>query len=208
MSKLGCVLSLAGAIGLTMTASSGVVYAGVMFTSGNHPQPGEENIMFETTQTGMTITGDTDKSNTFVQFTSTESLSTGGLGQAFFMATTGTITNATFSVPSHTFDDFIFDPHNGSGAAVVTAVANDGSFTDDITLGNGQNFLTITTNGGETLSSVEISAPGGFDTYDQPRVSGISGVTILPEPPSLALLGLSLMGVGLLSRLRRKTKPI
>jgi hypothetical protein len=55
-------------------------------------------------------------------------------------------------------------------------VANDGTFTDQFPLGNGQNFLTITTTGAETISSVAISAPGGYTDYEQPRVSGLAAV--------------------------------
>lgn len=204
MRKLALVLGGVVAVG-SLFALNGVAQATVVFTPGNNPQPDEENVIFETSQTGTTITGDTNQSNTQVRFTSTESLSTHGNGQASLVATdgnpiTGTV---TFTVPGHTFDDYIFDPMHGTGTATVTAVATDGTFTDSISLGNGQNFLTITTTGGETISSVAISAPGGFATYDQPRVSGLAAV---PAPlighglPVLLAVGGLFFGAKLLER--------
>src|SRR4051794_22140574 len=94
---------------------SDAAYANVIFTLGNNPQPSEQNILFGSSQTGTTITGATNQSNTPVRFTSTQSLTTGGIGQAFFQpANSGSLlTNFTFSVPNNTFTDFIFNPQIG-----------------------------------------------------------------------------------------------
>jgi hypothetical protein len=193
-------------------AISSVAQATVIFTPGNNPQPGEENIMFEAAQTGMTITGDTNQSNTSVQFTSTQSLTTGGQGQAFLEATSPatTITGAvTFSVPGFGFTDYIFNPavtgpNASGGPATVTAVANDGTFNDPITLGNGNNFLTITTAGGEFLTSVTITPAAGsnYGQYQQPRVSG-ADTPLVPEPGTLALLVSGLVSFGIIRRRKR-----
>src|SRR3954452_24179759 len=105
--------TLLGAAAL-VAAISGTAQATVIFASGNNPQPGEENVLFGTQQTGTTITGATNQSNTPVQFTSTQTLETGGIGQAFLQApggNTAVITGTvTFTVPGHTFADYIFNP--------------------------------------------------------------------------------------------------
>jgi len=73
---------------------------------------------------------------------------------------------------------------------------NDGS-TATLQYGdkNGDNFLTITTTPGEEISSITITSATGFLDLKQPRVSGISGVTIIPEPSSLLLLASGLVDI-------------
>src|SRR5215813_552890 len=202
-------LSLVAAL---ISWSGGAAQATVIFTPGNNPQPGEENVLLGSQQTGTTITGSTNQTGTAVQFTSTQSLTTGGQGQAFLQATSPatTITGAvTFSVPG---------PSATGGPATVAAVANDGTFTDSITLGNGNNFLTITTAGGEFLTSVTITPASGssYAQYQQPRVSGVctpgtAGCTVapplVPEPGTLALLGSALVSFGVIRRRKQQKQP-
>ena len=221
MRKFLC-LSLVAAL---ISSSGWAAQATVIFTPGNNPS-GEENILFGSPQTGTTISGTTNQTGKAVQFTSTQSLTTGGQGQAFLQATSPatTITGAvTFSVPGLGFTDYIFNPavtgpNATGGPATVTAVANDGTFMDNITLGNGQNFLTITTAGGEFLTSVTITPAVGsnYAQYQQPRVSGVctpgtAGCTVapplVPEPGTLALLGSALVSFGVIRRRKQQKQP-
>jgi hypothetical protein len=200
----------------------------VIFTPGNNPT-NEENILFGSQQTGMMLTGTTNQSNISVQFVSTQSLTTGGQGQAFLEDTSPatTITGAvTFSVPGHGFTDYIFNPAvTGPGAnggpATVSVVAHEGTDSitlantvmDPFTLGNGNNFLTITTADGEYLTSVTITPAAGsnYGQYQQPRVSGVctlgtvgcGALPSIPEPGTLALLVSGLVSFGIIRRRKR-----
>ena len=115
-----------------------------------------------------------------VQFVSSQILQASGQGQSHLAPPSGgNITGSiTFSIPGGGFTDYIFNPQVGGGAvggtATITAVANDGMFTQGITLGNGQNFWTVTAGGTEFLTSVELTVgTGNYNQYQQPRVSGV-----------------------------------
>jgi hypothetical protein len=157
--------------------------ADIIFTTGNNPQPNEENILFQSIQAGSTVSGFTNQSGLQVNFSSTtNTLVTTALGQADIQdSASGALQNLTITVPNGSYQDLILDPHKGTGSATVTATDNFGNtFTfpsSSYSLGNGSNFLTITLDGsisGETIVSTTISALGssGFDVFKQPRISG------------------------------------
>ena len=180
-------------------------WANAIFTLGNNPQPNEQNVLLNGGTTGTTVTGTTNGTGTTVFFTSTQTLTEPSVGQARIEATNGTsqigLTNVDFNLNGTTFTDAIFNMDItgtigvSGGTATIGALTNDGLFTFQTVLGNGQNFLTVTTSGGEFLQSISISYsdPLGFTDLRQVRISGI------PDGGATAtLLGiafLSLVGV-------------
>jgi hypothetical protein len=64
-------------------------------------------------------------------------------------------------------------------------------------LGNGNNFLTIVAEGGETIESTTIDAPNEFADLRQPRISGAALSPRVPEPGVALLLGAALGALSL-----------
>ena len=82
----------------------------------------------------------------------------------------------------------------------VRVPRNDGKFNFQTTLGNGQNFLTVTTSGGELLTDIDISADIGFTDLRQVRISGATAAVPEPSALTLCLAGATVLGVELLRR--------
>src|SRR5262249_49930355 len=175
-------------------------HAGITFTLGTNPQPGDENVQFNSNHSRSTIFGQTNQSGITVQFTSsTNTLVASSNGQASVAADSGLLTNITVSVPNGNFQDFIGNPFSGSGSATITVIANEpggGTQTNtfNMTLSNGQNFFTVVATNGESIASVTIDASEGFSDLRQPRLSGV----VAPEPGALTIflgLGTAVFGV-------------
>jgi hypothetical protein len=169
---------------LLVSAVSG--FSNVVFTLGNNPQANEQTVLFSTPQIGSTVFGLTNMTGERVAFfSSTDTLVVATSGQSPVSAQDGLINDIDIARPfGGTFQDLIIDPFGGSGAATVTVHTNDGHFTFAYPggLGSGNNFLTITTTGGEIISGIEINAPSGFTDLRLVNMSGLGSTVILPGP--------------------------
>lgn len=204
-----CVMSLALAI--VLVATVGAARAQVTFTTGNHPQANEENILFGTSETGNPINGHTNQSNVGVSFSSTtDTLKQVAKGQADIFPVDGLINDITMFVPNGTYTDAIIDPQDGSDDATVTVNfggSANGTNTFTYTIGNGSNFLTIIADAGFTINSVTVDSTAGYKDFKQPRISGVNGggpPQDTPEPGSVALLaGALIPAAGMFLRRKR-----
>lgn len=177
---------------------SGTAHADVIFILGNNPQPNEENILVGNGTSGATVFGLGQLTNVLIAFSSvTDTLTEPTDQPPRIEAADALVNNIRVSVAGGVFEDLIINPFVGSGNATVTVITNEsgggtGTTVFDYSLGNGNNFLTIVASNGETIASVTIDASSGFSSFNQPRISGASGPSAVPEPTSLTLIGIGL----------------
>lgn len=195
----GAMLSVAVGLGLALASSA--ASANIVFLPGNNPQPGEENILFDTGDNGpgSSVSGSTG-SGAIVTFGTTtgQTIFTNSHGQAKIETNDneGFLTSMMVSVTGHTFTDFIVNLSSLQSAATITVNASDGTFTDVLAPGpgNGSNFITIIAQGAETISSISFTSTSGFGQFQQPRISGLA--TPIPEPSTWAMMLIGFAGLG------------
>jgi len=213
----GLKVSLSITALVLVLAGSQAAKAEVIFTLGNVPQPGEENVLLNKGTSGSTVSGTTNRSGTVVDFTSaTQTLSEPANGQARIEAIDSSGNQVAVSdisaitlASGAPYFDLIFNSHIGGtigtagGTETVTVTDNLGvAHPFSFTLGNGENFLTIVATNGESIASTAISYPTGFTDLRQVRIS----LSAVPEPSTCVLAGTGMVSLLLADRWRRRCR--
>lgn len=185
-------------------ANMTVLHGAVTFTLGNNPDLTDlkvENILFGVSQTGSTVTGYTNFSNTSVSFSSTQDiLEASASGQSSLEAADGHLNSVTITLTGGgTYRGLIINPGASSKdgqLATVTVETNNGILSPySYPLDNGQNYLAITAGPDEAIISTTISVPDGCDDLKQTRIYGIV-MGQVPEPGTMLLLAGGLLVLG------------
>jgi hypothetical protein len=212
---------------LTLTMSA---YANVMFALGNNNINPADNIVAKATATvgpGTPIDGTVpSRPDVLVQFESDQDTMRATNGHASIVPAPPStfIHDITVTTPGFGFTRLILDPRfPRAGLDLMYTVlacvpmphfcVDLETFTDSLHSNNGQNYMTLTTSGGEVMYSVTIDSMAGMTNLDHVTIAtntpgGLDPIPpLVPEPSSLLLLGSGVLGLAQLLRRKVKTGP-
>lgn len=190
---------------IVLLVTSFSAQASILFADGNNSLPGDENIFFNDPSLllgpSQTIQGITQGGVVFT-FTGSENLLGEG-GQARVEAEDGSLDSLTVEALNGTFtSNPIFS--GVAGTATVTVTPTVGAIQQYVlSVSNGSNFLTITTDGGTRIQSVSVFSGVQLDRFQQFRVGGVDA-TLNPEPATYTMVGAAFAGLALFSRFRKR----
>ena len=152
-------------------------------------------------QTGTTINGVVNQEGSAVTFTSTDSLTINGSGQAIISPVDGIMTDLTvlFANPWAQIT-FSFDGDPGSFSLLVNDTANFGTCSICNISSSGQNKFTVS---GGDITKLGFTFNPGVSTARQFRVEQVNGA--VPEPGTWAMMLLGFGAIGFAMRRRRQT---
>jgi hypothetical protein len=158
-----------------------------------------------------TITGHvgSQTGTTLITFSSTTDLLDAANGFATIKAHDSYLNNITITAPGYWFEDLIFsvnltgdENEEGDVNTDLQVVAKDNSGVthsfSDWALGPGDNRILVLAQTGKLMQSVTINSLIGFQELggiDQLKQTEISGLTPVPEPATMLLLGSGLLGL-------------
>jgi len=180
---------------------------------------GIENVLFPAVgTTGFVIQGETNQTNTIIDFTSLEEMVVTGGGQAKLEAVDGSLDIVKIEANDDTigFLNFVFNVHaTETGLINVSAIDNFGTafdFGNRAASENGQNWFTVGSLDDQYIKSVTITGFGitGIDELQQVRVDPATlpndpgPLSEVPLPASVWMFGSALVGLAGVARRRRQ----
>jgi hypothetical protein len=204
------IKALALAVGL-VALSAGAASANITVVASGVPGNPPQNLLLNTGQTGLSVTGLTNQTSTSVTISSNETLTLPSNGQARVEAADGAFTNLTIAptLSGLGFTAMEFNINAAtSGNATVQFFDQFGNVFGGVfaLAGGGQNFFNAIATNGEAIVRAQISNSVAIQDVRQIR---LGGVVTVPEPATWAMmiLGMGMIGAGLRLR-RRKLAPL
>ena len=202
MKKLMTLAAATVAVAAFATPASAAI---IVTASPGAVQP-PENVLANTSMTGLTVMGATNQTNTSVSVRSNETITTTtSNGQSRFVATDGILDTAQiFLTSGGTFTSAEFNLFNAASGTTSVAITVNG-VTQNFALGNGQNFFGFEATAGDRIASISFDTNGsGVADLRQLRVGGVAAVSAaVPEPSTWAMMLFGFGAVGVAMRRRR-----
>jgi len=164
------------------------------FVFGTGDSGTDQNVLFDNGLTGTTVTGNTNQVGLDILFTSTDVLSTQASGAASLEPVDGSLSDLVIaSVPGVEFTGISLNANALDDGSLTVVVNGDALNTYTYALDkNGENRIFVNATGSDTITSLAFVSTAGISDIKQVRVGGVQAV---PEPTSMAALGLGALGL-------------
>ena len=201
--KISNAIVIATATALAVPAGATIT---VINSQGVNPT---QNVLLNNGQTGATITGNTNQSNTSVTFQSlnAEALVAPSNGQARVESADGTLDTLAYylTAPGFGFTQTEFNLFFAVGQTNSVTIFVNGTSYGSFGIGNGSNWFGVTATGGDVITRVSFDTNGvGVTDMRQIRLGPIAAV--VPEPVTWAMMLAGFGALGFALRRRPTTR--